>query len=116
MKKALVLLLGIVSLSFSTNLLANDKDFYAGWEELEVSEADKFGFLQDNLKTMPNGAELLHKHIMYYTDNTCTKKLDVKYNDLPHNVKHKIPYRIVFTYKYDGKEKLRVRTNSCDKK
>ncbi|MDY6216763.1 hypothetical protein [Actinobacillus porcinus] len=109
MKKALVLLLGIASLSFSTNLLANDKDFYAGWEELKVLPPTKDGFANDN-----DGAELLYKHIMFYTDNTCTKKLDVKYDEV-YTERKKIPYRLVYTYKYQGKEKLRVETNLCIK-
>lgn len=110
MNKALVLLLGIASLSFSTNLLANDKDFYAGWEELKLYEAEKTGFEIEN-----DGAELLYKHIMFYTDNTCTKKLDIKYSETEYAERQKIPYRLVYTYKYQGKEKLRIKTNLCVK-
>ncbi|VTU07340.1 Uncharacterised protein [Actinobacillus porcinus] len=110
MKKVLILLLGIASLSFSTNLLANDKDFYAGWEELKLYEAEKTGFEIEN-----DGAELLYKHIMFYTDNTCTKKLDIKYSETEYAERQKIPYRLVYTYKYQGKEKLRIKTNLCVK-
>lgn len=110
MKKALVLLAGVIGLSFSTNLLANDKDFYAGWEELKLYEAEKTGFEIEN-----DGAELLYRHIMFYTDNTCTKKLDIKYYETPYSVIEKTPYRLVYTYKYQGKEKLRVKTNLCIK-
>ena len=112
MKKALVLLLGIASLSFSTNLLANDKDFYAGWEELELHEAEKVNFEIQN-----DGAKLLNKHIMFYKDNTCNKnkKLDIKYDETPYSIIEKTPYRLVYTYKYKGKEKLRVEANLCVK-
>lgn len=63
MKKVLILLAGIIGLSFSANLLANDKDFYASWEELNLYQADK-----DNFEIENNGAKLLHKHIMFYKD------------------------------------------------
>lgn len=110
MKKALVLLLGIISLSFSTNLLANNKDFYAGWEELELHAADVVNFRIEH-----NGAELLHQHIMFYTDNTCTKKLDIKYNETPYSKIEKTPYRLVYTFKHQGKEKLYIERNLCVK-
>ncbi|WP_293729425.1 hypothetical protein [uncultured Actinobacillus sp.] len=112
MKKTLVLLLGIIGLSFSTNILANDKDFYAGWEELELHAADVVNFRIEH-----NGAELLHKHVMFYTDNTCTKdkKLDIKYYETPYDERQKIPYRLVYTFKHQGKEKLYVERNLCIK-
>ena len=112
MKKALILLAGKISLSFSTNLLANNKDFYAGWEELELHAADVVNFRIEH-----NGAELLHKHVMFYTDNTCTKdkKLDIKYYETPYDERQKIPYRLVYTFKYQGEEKLYVERNLCIK-
>lgn len=126
MKKALVLLLGIASLSFSTNLLAKGKDIYDGFVELNLHELDKFGFLQDNLKKMPNGAELLSKHIKIFSDNTCSKPLDKEEIKELINKVHKsslsgdliypgeVPQKIIYTYKYDGKKMARTLTYYCE--
>ena len=126
MKKVLILLAGIIGLSFSTNLLAKGKDIYDGFVELNLHEADKFGFLQDNLKKMPNGAELLSKHIKIFSDNTCSKPLDKEeIKELIKKTEHelrlagdliypgKVPQKIIYTYEYDGKKMARTLTYYC---
>lgn len=127
MKKALILLAGIIGLSFSTNLLAKGKDIYDGFVELNLHELDKFGFLQDNLKRMPNGAKLLSKHIKLFSDNTCSKPLDKEeIKELIKKTKHElrlagdliypgeVPQKIIYTYEYDGKKMARTLTYYCE--
>ena len=125
MKKALILLAGIIGLSFSTNLLAKGKDIYDGFVEINLHELDKFGFLQDNLKRMPNGAKLLSKHIKIFSDNTCSKPLDKE--EIKELIKKKnnrlggdliypgeVPQKIIYTYEYDGKKMARTLTYYCE--
>lgn len=60
------------------------------------------------------GIKLLRKHIQYFTDSSCNKKLNVKHNNLTFEQQHSTPSKTLFTYEYNGKVMIGVRKSFCE--